>query len=282
MACAPCPARDSNCGVRPVVDAQELTGARSGVSYWEGAIDVEGTRAGQPSHGPGLSRDDGVRGPRAGRTAQPASFSNPSKSALNSPVRQKFSGCHWTPRQNGRSGRSIASITPSGAVALDDETRRERLDRLMMAAVHQRASSLESGQPSVQPASCPTSPTLRARWRSASSPRGGRVRRAPRVGMSWTSEPPARDVEHLHAAADGEQRQSAIDGHAHQRQLELVASRLGGRERRVASPRRRNRGSTSPPPVSTSASTPSSAASALGEGRVEGAHRRAGTRIDSS
>jgi hypothetical protein len=32
-------------------------------------------------------------------------------------VRQKFSGCHCTPRQKRAAGSSIASITPSGAVA---------------------------------------------------------------------------------------------------------------------------------------------------------------------
>ena len=110
--------RASTCASRPVVDAQELTGPRSGVSYWEGAIDVEGTRAGQPVTGRGYLEMTGYSGPGAGRAAQPATFSSASKSALNSPVRQKFSGCHCTPRQNGRSGRSMASITPSGAVAL--------------------------------------------------------------------------------------------------------------------------------------------------------------------
>jgi hypothetical protein len=35
----------------------------------------------------------------------------------NSPVAQKFSGCHSTPTQKRRSARSIASTTPSGAVA---------------------------------------------------------------------------------------------------------------------------------------------------------------------
>jgi 23S rRNA (uracil1939-C5)-methyltransferase len=44
-----------------------------------------------------------------------------SKMDRNSPVRQKFSGCHCTPMQNGTPGSSIASTTPSGAVA---ETRK--------------------------------------------------------------------------------------------------------------------------------------------------------------
>ena len=47
-----------------------------------------------------------------------AASMKPSKSGRNSPVRQKFSGCHWTPRQNRAAGSSMASITPSGAVAL--------------------------------------------------------------------------------------------------------------------------------------------------------------------
>src|SRR5207249_933678 len=46
-----------------------------------------------------------------------AASRNPSNSGRNSPVRQKFSGCHSTPRQNRAAGSSIASMTPSGAVA---------------------------------------------------------------------------------------------------------------------------------------------------------------------
>ena len=60
-------------------------------------------------------RDDGGAVP--GRLVLPASSRNPSNSARNSPVRQKFSGCHWTPRQKRAAGSSIASMTPSGAVA---------------------------------------------------------------------------------------------------------------------------------------------------------------------
>ena len=51
-------------------------------------------------------------------------------------MRQKFSGCHCTPRQKRDAGRSIASITPSRAVADDEDPRRDVLDRLVMAAVH--------------------------------------------------------------------------------------------------------------------------------------------------
>ena len=45
-----------------------------------------------------------------------AASMKPSKSGRNSPVRKKFSGCHWTPRQKRAAGSSIASA-PSGAVA---------------------------------------------------------------------------------------------------------------------------------------------------------------------
>ena len=52
--------------VRPVIDPQELTGPRSGVSYWEGAIDVEGTRAGRPISGRGYLEMTGYTGPAMG------------------------------------------------------------------------------------------------------------------------------------------------------------------------------------------------------------------------
>ena len=42
----------------------------------------------------------------------------PSNSSRNSPVRQKFSGCHCTATQKAASGFSIASTTPSGEVAV--------------------------------------------------------------------------------------------------------------------------------------------------------------------
>jgi predicted secreted hydrolase len=32
--------------IKPVLDAQELVGMRTGIQYWEGAIDIEGTRTG--------------------------------------------------------------------------------------------------------------------------------------------------------------------------------------------------------------------------------------------
>ncbi len=42
----------------------------------------------------------------------------PSNSSRNSPVRQKFSGCHCTATQKAASGFSMASMTPSGEVAV--------------------------------------------------------------------------------------------------------------------------------------------------------------------
>ena len=60
------PGEELDLRVRPVVDAQELTGR----AVWRqllGRRDRRRRHAGRPArHGPGLSRDDRVRGPRAG------------------------------------------------------------------------------------------------------------------------------------------------------------------------------------------------------------------------
>lgn len=48
--------------VRPAVDAQEMTGGASGVSYWEGAIEVSGSRAGRPVSGRGYLEMTGYSG----------------------------------------------------------------------------------------------------------------------------------------------------------------------------------------------------------------------------
>jgi predicted secreted hydrolase len=53
--------------IRPVLDAQELVGPRTGVSYWEGAIDVEGTRNGRPITGRGYLEMTGYAGPAMGQ-----------------------------------------------------------------------------------------------------------------------------------------------------------------------------------------------------------------------
>jgi predicted secreted hydrolase len=48
--------------VRAIVDGQELAGLPSGVAYWEGAIDVEGTRAGRTVRGRGYLEMTGYAG----------------------------------------------------------------------------------------------------------------------------------------------------------------------------------------------------------------------------
>lgn len=56
------PAEGLDLRVGPAVEAQELVGPRSGVSYWEGAIDVEGTRGGGPVSGRGYLEMTGYSG----------------------------------------------------------------------------------------------------------------------------------------------------------------------------------------------------------------------------
>ena len=56
-------------GVRAALDAQEMTGL-SGVSYWEGAVEVTGTRAGQPVTGRGYLEMTGYAGPPMGQFLQ--------------------------------------------------------------------------------------------------------------------------------------------------------------------------------------------------------------------
>jgi predicted secreted hydrolase len=48
--------------IRPVLDAQEMSGARTGVSYWEGAVDIAGTRNGKPIAGRGYLEMTGYSG----------------------------------------------------------------------------------------------------------------------------------------------------------------------------------------------------------------------------
>jgi predicted secreted hydrolase len=58
--------------VRPMIDAQELNGARSGVSYWEGAIEVDGTRQDQPIAGRGYLEMTGYAGRALGELLNPS------------------------------------------------------------------------------------------------------------------------------------------------------------------------------------------------------------------
>ena len=79
-----------------------------------------------------------------------------------------------------------------------------------------------------------------------------------RSGRCWSSVPPQRDVDQLHAAADPEHRQVALDRRAHQRDLEGVAlgHRVDGlrraRARRSTPGRCRRRRRASSPSSSSS------------------------------
>jgi predicted secreted hydrolase len=52
--------------VRPVLDNQEIDGTRTSVKYWEGAVDVTGTRGGAPITGRGYLEMTGYAGPAMG------------------------------------------------------------------------------------------------------------------------------------------------------------------------------------------------------------------------
>jgi predicted secreted hydrolase len=56
--------------VRPVLDGQEMSGVRSGVSYWEGAVDIDGTRHGKPIAGRGYLEMTGYSGRALGEFLQ--------------------------------------------------------------------------------------------------------------------------------------------------------------------------------------------------------------------
>ena len=165
-------------------------------------------------------------------------------------MRQKFSGCHWTPRQKRAAGSSIASMTPSGAVADDAEAGRDRLDRLMMPAVD--LAGVAAAEPfahQLRQQRVLLDPDLvRERVRL--------VRRDVRLcvsapgtcdGMSCTSVPPHGDVQHLHAAADREDR--ADRARERRRRARSRTRRAPGRHprpsdavlRRTARARRRRR-----------------------------------------
>jgi predicted secreted hydrolase len=65
--------------VTPIVDGQELTGDRSRVSYWEGAIEVAGRRAGRPVTGRGYLEMTGYAGRALGELLNPPSPPAPRK-----------------------------------------------------------------------------------------------------------------------------------------------------------------------------------------------------------
>jgi predicted secreted hydrolase len=60
------PADSLQLAVTPVLDDQEIVGARTSVKYWEGAVDVKGTRAGRPIQGRGYLEMTGYAGTAMG------------------------------------------------------------------------------------------------------------------------------------------------------------------------------------------------------------------------
>ena len=60
------PADSLQLAVTPVLDTQEIVGARTSVKYWEGAVDVKGTRAGKPITGRGYLEMTGYAGTAMG------------------------------------------------------------------------------------------------------------------------------------------------------------------------------------------------------------------------
>ena len=108
-----------------------------------------------------------------------------SNSVANSPVRQKFSGCHCTPTQKSASGFSIASMTPSGAVAETTNPGAAVFDGLMMPAVDRDAPVARArAASSIARHVSGLDRRRRARSRLAASRSSARGRSAAALGMS--------------------------------------------------------------------------------------------------
>ena len=163
-------------------------------------------------------------------------------------VRQKFSGCHCTPRQKGRSGRSIASITPSGAVA-------ETTNPVASAFTDWwwRLFTCTCPRPRAAPRACVHSSDPRLIHTSCAMALFGIATwcvTAPGIdaGMSWTSVPPHATFSTCMPRQIARIGTSRVDGRRHERHLVLVAAGLRRDERLVrrlaeqlAGPRRRRR-----------------------------------------
>ena len=91
--------------------------ARGGVSYWEGAVEVEGSRNGKRMKGRGYLEMTGYSGRALGELLKPR-FSRPSKSDLNSPVVTEVLRVPLHADAERLFGASIPSTTPSGAERL--------------------------------------------------------------------------------------------------------------------------------------------------------------------
>ena len=141
--------------------------------------------------------------------------------------------------RSGALGSSTASMTPSGAVAVDDQPVAERLDRLMMPAVHRaaRRPSIRSSRAAVDSSESFATQTSCAsveRRRAAGRPACARARRAARVGMSCTSVPPRATFSTWMPRQIAKHRQVGVERAPDQLDLVLVAARLRRVERRDA------------------------------------------------
>ena len=184
---------------------------------------------------------------------------NPSNSGRNSPVRQKFSGCHCTPRQKRAAVRSIASMTPSGAVGGHLEPVGQALHAWWWRLFTSSASpSIERSRISVRSTAAGDDPhlvgdrVLRVRHRVRCTSVGDLRRDVLHQRAA------GRDVQHLHAAADRQHRArrprcaaatSAISYSS--RAGARPPSRSGGGSRRSAPGRRRRRRCSSRPVART-------------------------------
>ena len=165
-----------------------------------------------------------------------------SKSGLNSPVRQKFSGCHWTPMQN----------SASGCLDRFDDAVRGRGGRGEILPEPRRPT----GDAGCSPGRCARS--SRRRQALCWSLRPGRDRDVvrdgvlrlcgsgvrsglsiPQLGMSCTSVPPAATFSTCAPRQIASTGRSGIDRAARQVDLELVAAGLGILDRWDGDPRRR-------------------------------------------
>ena len=137
-------------------------------------------------------------------------------------LRSSASGCHWTPSTKRRSGGSTAS----GSSSSDDQP----------VTTSPRPRGRRPGGGATSSRARPRPRCARPASRRAGDVVVGAVEGARVARCSWwpwlsgrccSSVPPRGDVEHLHPAADAEERQIALERAAGQRDLEGVALRDG-------------------------------------------------------
>ncbi len=155
------------------------------------------------------------------------------KSGANSPVRQKFSGCHCTPTQNSASGFSMASTTPSGAMA--EETRpwptraTDWWCRLLTRQVWARSTDAPSACSRREPGVTCYGVCLGAlRFHDAV-----RKCRVDGRGNVLDESATGRDIQYLRAAADREEGQVGAHCATGEIDFELIAPRFRILDRRM-------------------------------------------------